>query len=524
MTWNNQNFMGRRSFLGATALGALALGPNTAPASAVSKHPGIYNVREFGARGEQTENEAPAFQAAIDACHAAKGGTVYVPPGNYLCGAVSLKSYMTLYLEAGAIIYASTKPEHYNSSRRLIGAENAEYFSILGPGVLHGQATADLGRRPGVAFEPRPEFRTRVLLFEGCRHFTLRDFTILYSDSWACHLKCCEKVVVEGITIFNNYFRTNSDGIDSDSCRDVRIANCHIVGGDDCICLKTHGGIPCEDIVVTNCTTESIATAIKLGTGSEGDFRDIAISNCTVRNSTVGVGFFIKDGGTIEGVTVSNLTIETLRDPMQVNTERLRNMIYPIFVDVEKRRAGSPIGAIRDVIFSNILIRSDNGILIQGMRESAIENLTLQNIVFRVTKPFDYAAREKHAGGDSNPDDDRITCYARQPSYCTLANVRNVVIDNLQVHVDPNVLEAFPRSSLTLLKAQTALLRAIHRGPSEKGGPVIELFEAREASVADCIAPSGTETFLRLHGMQARDLALAGNDLRRAKRAVEWSK
>ena len=519
---NDQNWMRRRSFLGGTVVTGAARAQGAAPSAAGASCRGPYDVRGFGARGDRTTNDTVPFQAAIDACHAAGGGAVYVSPGNYLCGSLFLKSRVTLYLEAGATVYASTNREDYKDSAwQLISAQKAEHISVLGPGVLHGQGTQDLGRRPGAADEPRPHFRTRVMFLEDCRYVTLRDFTILYSDSWACHLKRCEKVVVDGVTIFNNFFRTNSDGIDPDSCRDVRISNCHITAGDDCICLKTHSGIPCEDIVVTNCTTESIATAIKLGTGSAGDYRNIAISNCTVRNSTVGVGFFIKDGGAIDGVTVSNLTIETLRDPSQVSPERLRNMIYPIFLDIEKRNDDSRIGAIRDVLLTNIYIHSDNGILMQGMRESPIENLTLQNVIFRVTRPFDYRDRKKHAGGTINPKDDRITCFARQPSYCTLANVRNVLVDNLKVQVDAGVLEAFPRSALTMLNAQGAQLRSIYRTPG--GGPMMELHEVREAFVTACAAPSGTQTFLRLHGMQAEDLAMEGNDLRRARQALEWS-
>jgi hypothetical protein len=468
--------MFRRGFLTATLSAASCSGG--APGQV--KPLGVYDIREYGVKGGRARNEAPRFQAAIDACHAAGGGTVYVPPGEYLSGTLWLKNRVTLYLEAGAVIYASTKPEDYPAgAAELITARKAEYISILGPGVLHGGGVADLGRRPGFADEPRPKFRTRVILLEDCRHVILRDFTILYSDSWACHLRFCEKVVVDGVTVLNNYFRTNSDGIDPESCRDVRISNCHITAGDDCICLKTDKGVPCEDVVVTNCTTESIATAIKLGTGSFGDYCNIAISNCTVRNSTVGVGFFIKDGGAIDGVTVSNLTIETLRDSMQVNPERLRNMIYPIFMDIEKRHDNSAIGAMRNILFNNIFIRSDNGILIQGMRESIIENLTLSNICFRVSAAFDYSQKKKHAGGTINPKDDRLTIYARHPSYCTIANVRNLLVDNLSVQVDSKVQERFPRSALALMNVDGAMLRAV-RG----GRPAVEQHDSRGVSTS----------------------------------------
>jgi hypothetical protein len=205
-----------------------------------------------------------------------------------------------------------------------------------------------------------------------------------------------------------------------------------------------------------------------------------------------------------------------------VNAERLRSCIYPIFLDIEKRRDNSPVGAIRNVIFSNIIARSDNGILMQGMRESHIENLILQNILLRVTRGFDYSQRRKHAGGTSNPKDDRITRYARQPSYCTLAHVRNLTVDNLNVQVDQSVLEAFPRSALALLNSEGAMLKSIYRSPCLTGGPVLDLYETREVSVTACRTPPGTETFLRLHGMRKDDIAVTGNDLRGAKRALQW--
>jgi hypothetical protein len=233
------------------------------------------------------------------------------------------------------------------------------------------------------------------------------------------------------------------------------------------------------------------------------------------------VGFFVKDGGTIESVTVSNLAIENLRDPSLVNPERLRNMSYPLFMDIERRRDGSPVGSIRNVTFSNIEIRSNNGILMQGMRESPIENLVLHNISLRMTQPFDYSHRAKHSGGSSNPHDDRITLYARQPSYCTLANLRNVTVDNLQVEAAPEVFAAYPRSALSVFNAQGALLKSVARVPGGDYGPVVELHDAKPSLVTACLAGAGTGTFLKTAGMTEEDVALEANNLRLAKKAVE---
>src|SRR4051794_24498934 len=50
----------------------------------------VYNIRDFGAKGDGTTLDTAAVQAAIDACHAARGGTVLVPAGNFLTGTLEL--------------------------------------------------------------------------------------------------------------------------------------------------------------------------------------------------------------------------------------------------------------------------------------------------------------------------------------------------------------------------------------------------------------------------------------------------
>ncbi len=56
----------------------------------------VFNVRTFGAKGDGTTNDSPAFQAAYNAAVAAGGGTVYVPPiGNSNCYLLNTAINMT---------------------------------------------------------------------------------------------------------------------------------------------------------------------------------------------------------------------------------------------------------------------------------------------------------------------------------------------------------------------------------------------------------------------------------------------
>ncbi len=43
----------------------------------------LFDVREYGAQGDEVTDDAPAFQAALEAAQEAGGGTVYVPAGHY---------------------------------------------------------------------------------------------------------------------------------------------------------------------------------------------------------------------------------------------------------------------------------------------------------------------------------------------------------------------------------------------------------------------------------------------------------
>lgn len=57
---------------------------------------GVYDVRDYGAKGDGVTKDTAAIQRAIDAAEAAGGGTVEVPAGRYLTGSIFLKDDITL--------------------------------------------------------------------------------------------------------------------------------------------------------------------------------------------------------------------------------------------------------------------------------------------------------------------------------------------------------------------------------------------------------------------------------------------
>lgn len=428
-------------------------------------HAADISLRDHRPAADGKTLDTPAFQAAIDAASSAGGGIVTVPAGKYAVARIVLKSNVTLRLEKDALLLGSTKKEDYTGGPSVIlFADGAQHIALEGPGVIDGQTTADYGARWGAP--DKPAFRTSVVRLENCSDVTIQYVTLRNSDSWTLHLRRCEKMRIDRITILDNYKRLNTDGIDPNSCKDVKITRCKIVCGDDAIVLKSTQPFPCEDIEISDCLLESATAGVKLGTESHGDFRNITVRDCKIVNTPVGVGFYIKDGATVQNVRVENIDMQ-LCPPTY-------HAVVPLFIDIEKRHADSKIGAVRDVSFENINITGGSGILMQGMPESPLQNIALKNISFTVKDPQDYARRNKPVGGTRTTKDARDTLYARQQTYAAFAHINALTIDGLKVEISPEAFDKFPRSAATLNHVTNPTLKDITRIPAVQSPSTVE--------------------------------------------------
>jgi polygalacturonase len=402
---------------------------------------------------------------------------VRLPAGRYLSGPLHLRSDVHLHLEAGSRLLASTDPRDYGAEPGVRGAgsflvaEDADNVGISGPGVIDGQATENFNRydpRRG-RLDPVPLFRVRLVRFDRCRDVRVRDLTLRHSDGWTLHLRRCDRVWVEGVSIRNNVHRLNSDGIDPDSSRNVHISNCHIVAGDDCIACKTSSEEPCENVVITNCTMETTCTWIKFGTESHGDFRDIHVSNCVLRNTSSGIAFHMKDGATMERITLSSISYEEREE------DPVRYVASPLLMDVERRHADTPVGTIRDVTIRDFYAESRMGGLIQGMPGNPIRNLTLSNFHLRVEDPWDFQDRQKRIAGTRTTQDGRDTLHARKPAYMTLAHVEGAVVEGLRVEIAGDIFRGQPRSALWLADVRGERVRDVDRLPRAESPPAVRI-------------------------------------------------
>ncbi|CAL9065472.1 unnamed protein product [Musa banksii] len=116
-----------------------------------------------------------------------------------------------------------------------------------------------------------------------CKQVLISNITLVNSPSWNVHPVYSSHVIVSGITILAPVNSPNTDGIDPDSSSNVRIEDCYIVSGDDCIAIKSgwdeYGiafNMSSKHIVIRRLTCISPTSAvIALGSEMSGGIQDV---------------------------------------------------------------------------------------------------------------------------------------------------------------------------------------------------------------------------------------------------------
>lgn len=380
----------------------------------------VYNVMDYGAKGDGRHDDATAIQKAIDACTRAGGGQVLLPTGHtFMSGPIQLKSNIDLHIDVNTTLLAnpdeniyklSTFGENRGEGMMWIWCDSVENLSITGRGTIHGNGIAFMGKELGDSYELKPladpkfDPRPHVLTLMGVNHLTIRDVTIREGAYWTVHLVGCYDALIEGISLMNNLKIRNGDGIDLDHSKKVRIANCFIESGDDCICLKNRREYekygPCQDITVTNCVMTGRSCAIKIGSENMDSISHVIIDNCVIKASNRGLGIQNRDEGTVTDVVFSNIIMDChyFSDVWWGKAEPIYVTSYPRAIGnhkdagwrFPKGATEGKCGEVSRIYFNNITCVGENGCFVGGDVPGKVHDTHFNNIDLQVVKKTDY--------------------------------------------------------------------------------------------------------------------------------------
>jgi len=378
-----------------------------------------FDIRDYKAvqckwEDDDKHKSTEAINKAIVACHEAGGGKVLIPRGNWLTGAIHLKSNVNLHFAEGAVVHFSNDLEDYlpvvhvrcegvetfNYSP-LIYAPHAENIAITGRGTLHGHGrwwwqwarNNDRGNRVEASKVPlrerrygkgggREGMRPTFIVPWKAKNILIEGITLTESPMWNVHPVYSENIIVRGITV-HSLDSPNGDGIVPDSCKNVLIEYNHLETGDDAVVIKSglnedglKIGIASENIVVRNFTARDVRTGsggIVFGSETSGGIRNVYVHDAYFDGCDRGIRFKTTRG---RGNVIENIYIEKV-EMKNIEAQAIN------FNSYYEREATGKSPLFRNVYIDNIRVNgAHTAIEMIGLPEKWLENISLKNAVF----------------------------------------------------------------------------------------------------------------------------------------------
>ena len=384
-------------------------------------------ITDYGAVGGGKMDCTGAIGRAIEDCGAAGGGSVVVPEGVFLTGAIHLKSRVNLHLRKNAVLLFSGDTRKYLPSvfTRFEGIECMNYspliyargqkdLAVTGEGTLDGGADSthwwpwagkiQYGWGPGDP-DPRQDrkrlfqmaedgvpverrifgegrlLRVNFIQFYQCENILIEGVTIRNSPMWNIHPVLCENVTVRKVSVISH--GPNNDGCDPESCRNVLIQDCYFDTGDDCIAVKSgrngdgrRVGRPSENVIVRGCTMKGGHGGVVIGSEISGSCRNVFVENCVMDSPNLERALRIKTnsrrGGVVENIYMRDVRVGEVSDA-----------VIGVYFNYEEGDVGSYTPIVRNIRLSRVTsLKSEYALSLDGYERSPVSGVFLQDCRF----------------------------------------------------------------------------------------------------------------------------------------------
>lgn len=340
--------------------------------------------------------DTAAIQKAIDACGAAGGGIVRFTAGTYLSQPITLQSKVTLQLDKGATLQATTRHADFmktpgdwlaaksNDFVPFISGKDLTDIAVTGQGTIDGAGQvwwgpAEEARRKVSGYTlPRPN----LIVLTRCQNIRFAGVTIQNSPKFHLVPTECEDVLIEDVKFYAPPGAANTDAIDPSISRRVQIRRCTIDVGDDNVAIKSGKALPgrpfaCEDITVTDCTFLH-GHGLSIGSEAVGGVRNLTVERCTFKDTENGIRIKTPrgKGGTIENLRYTDITMTNVSAALTITC------YYPKIPATDSAQAVTPRTPIlKDIQITNLTATCPKGAgIIIGLPESLVSNISLTNV------------------------------------------------------------------------------------------------------------------------------------------------
>ncbi|XP_022726620.1 polygalacturonase At1g48100-like isoform X2 [Durio zibethinus] len=327
--------------------------PSPPPSPKPKEESNIFDVLDFGAKGDGKTDDTKAFQAAWAAACKVEVSTVVVPAEFlFLVGPISFSGpycQANIVFQLDGTIIAPTDSQPWGKGiLQWLEFTKLKGITIQGKGIIDGRGTgwwqdapyedpydderkliiplnSTVQERPPMPVRNElsgkmPSIKPTALRFYGSFNVTVTGIKI--QNSPQCHLKFdnCMGVVVHDTAISSPGDSPNTDGIHLQNSKDVLIHGSNLACGDDCVSIQTG----CSNVYIHNV---NCGPGHGISIGSLGkDNTKACVSNITVRdiimrNTMNGVRIKTWQGGSgsVQGVLFSNIQVSEVQLPIVID-------------------------------------------------------------------------------------------------------------------------------------------------------------------------------------------------------------
>lgn len=313
---------------------------------------------------------AAPLQRFLDRCP--RGEALRLTAGRYLSGPLHIPTGVTLWLDKGAVLAASTVPADYdrgegrcgtldkqgNGCRPFIRFEGTRGGGIVGDGTIDGQGGQKMSGRNETGWQlARRAQRTglrqnvpRLIEINHASDITLYRIRPRNASGFHVVIKQSSGVTLWGLRIDTPASARNTDGIDPISSTDVTVTHCFIRTGDDNIAIKAGKDGPARHISILNNHLYA-GHGMSIGSETQGSIRDVRVKNMTLDGTTSGLRIKsdISHGGQVTHIHYQNICLRGNRRPVDIDTRYNANasgIHMPVYQDIRLQQVHGEDGTL----------------------------------------------------------------------------------------------------------------------------------------------------------------------------------
>lgn len=396
------------------AVAEISIGAGMELSLAVRRSEGTFNVRDFGACGDGISKDTEAIQNAADAAYADGGGTVVIPAGTYLTGALFFRNGVNLEIQEEAVLVSTVDsddfpqiPTRFEGTEKywrcaLLNFDNSRDVHVYGGGTIlgRGQEWSKYKNKDGLWGRPR------MICFTDCPGGLIEDLTMKDHASWCLHVLYTDGFTIDNLNISVSSYVPSSDGVDIDSSCNIKMTDVYTYVTDDCLSIKSgknedgrRVGRPSMNILVQNCNFDG-GHGVAMGSEISGCIRNVLIEDCVCgpeNRAPVRFKSQPSRGGVVENVTFKNMTLNGCGTFIDANLVwRMVEDYEPFFPRTVLRNirvinvsgtarsvgtiSGDPAAPIPEgtFIFDGCRIKADKGLMLSNVGQRNFDGLVVQ--------------------------------------------------------------------------------------------------------------------------------------------------